>query len=145
DWLSCILASRELQPRAKLVASAIHLEFFSYEKFLEDGQLWAWPSSRTLDKRTGQSKNTVKKGIEELKAKGFLEATTRWNIERNKYDSNLYRARIPDRISKADRGVGQASDLGWVTRVNQGGSDVSPRVGQAGGQYSLNDSLNDSE
>jgi hypothetical protein len=115
------------------VATALQVEFFNYERFVNEGQLLAWPSLRSLDKATGQAKNTVLAGLEDLAIAGRIEVIPRYNPERRRRTSNMYRARMP---AKSDE-----KPLQVVQELNQGGSDVCTRVVQTGDTDLLNDSL----
>jgi hypothetical protein len=136
DWLKCVLGDRNLSGRAKIAAGAIYF-FFNYEGFAKDGGLWAWPSLRTLDKATGQSKNTVIAAIEELETAGYLKAHHRYDPKERRYKSHLYQGLVPGR-------GGSKSGKKTDPKSNQGGSDGCTRVVQTGGTDSLNDFLNDS-
>src|SRR5262249_57834445 len=70
EWLKAVMRTRRIPQRAKLLASAMFF-CFNQKKFEEEGQLRAWPSIRTLDKLSGQSKVTVKLAIEALRALGY--------------------------------------------------------------------------
>jgi hypothetical protein len=111
----------------------MHLEHFNQERFMREGQLFAWPSTRTLTKEGGMARNTILAATNGLETAGYLEVTRRYNRERRKHERNEYRARIPSQKSaEVDK------------QLNHPGSDGYTRVVQTGEPYSLNDSLNDS-
>lgn len=124
-WFRRVLADRRLPQRAKIVAGVLYLHF-NYEEFEKDGGLWAWPGLRSLDRATGQSKNTVLFAIEDLEAAGYLKPHHRYDSERRRYKSHLYEALTPPKVHK----------------LNQGGSPVCTRVVHPGGTDSMNDSMN---
>src|SRR5262249_44765629 len=121
-WLRCVLADRDLSQRAKVVANALYF-YFNCEEFAKDGGLWAWPSIRSLDKQTGQSKNTVKAALGDLEAAGYLKPNRRYDPQRRRYKSHLYEALTPLKVHK----------------LTHPRPDASPRVGQTGGTDSMNE------
>jgi len=135
-WMKHVLADRNLSQRAKIAASTMSL-YFNQEEFAKEGRLWAWPSLRTLDRATGQSKVTVIAAIEELKAAGYLEVRRRYDPVARRYKSHRYLAAIPE---------GDGSKPGKFSDpiLNQGGSDGYTRVVQTGSTDSSTYSKNDS-
>src|SRR5262249_34906837 len=113
------------------------VSYFNHEEFAKDGGLWAWPSLRTLDKATGQSRNTILAAIKDLEAAGYLEVHRRYDPVRRRYKSHLYQALVPG---------GDGSKPGKKTYpiLNQGGSDGCTRVVQTGGTDSMTENKNDS-
>jgi Helix-turn-helix domain len=139
NWLKRVLADRDLSQRAKVVAGVLYF-YFSSEEFIKDGKLFAWPSSRTLDKQSGLSRNTVKEAVDDLEAAGYLKIQRRYDAESSRYKSHLLLA-----VAPTDEGGGSESGKeGWVKQLTQGGSTSSPRVGQLVEPYSMNDSMTDS-
>jgi len=133
-WLRCVLADRALSQRAKVVANALYF-YFNYEEFAKDGGLWAWPSIRSLDKLTGQSKNTVKAALSDLETAGYLKLHRRYDRVRRRYKSHLYQALTP-----AAQKVSSASKVHKLTHPE---SDGCTRVGQTGGTDSMNENMNE--
>src|SRR5262249_30504207 len=133
-WLRCVLADRDLSQRAKVVASALYF-YFNYEEFAKDGGLWAWPSIRSLDKLTGESKNTVKAALGDLETAGYLKPHHRYDRVRRRYKSHLYQALTP-----AAQKVPSGSK---VHRLTHPESDGCTRVGQTGGTDSMNENMNE--
>jgi hypothetical protein len=132
NWLRHVLANRDLSQRAKIVANALFFHF-NYEEFARDGGLWAWPSLRTLDKATGQSRTTVIAAIGDLEAAGYLKPQRRYDPLRRRFKSHLYQALRP----KPTKAVSASK----VHRLNHPGSDGCTRVVQTGSTDSMNDNM----
>jgi hypothetical protein len=131
NWLRHVLANRDLSQRAKIVANALYFHF-NYEEFANDGGLWAWPSLRTLDKATGQSRTTVIAAIKDLEAAGYLKPSRRYDPLRRRFKSHLYLALRPKTVSASK-----------VHRLNHPGSDGCTGVVQTGGTDSMNENMNE--
>jgi hypothetical protein len=137
NWMKHVLADRNLSARAKIVATMM-VSYFNYEEFAKDGRLWAWPSLRTLDKATGQSRNTILAAIKDLQAAGYLEVHSRYDPVRRRYKSHRYLAQVPG------EGGSESGTLSYPI-LNQGGSDGCTRVVQTGEPDSYNtNSINNS-
>src|SRR5262249_23933987 len=109
--------------------------YFNSEEFAKTGQLWAWPSLRTLNEQSGRARNTVRAGLNDLAEAGYLEIHPRYDRQRKRSKSHRFLAL-----------EGGGSNSGKITYQDlpHPGSAGSPPLGQPGVPYFLNDSKKDS-
>jgi hypothetical protein len=103
---------------------------FNRHRFSQDGRLIAWPSIRTLDRKSGMSTKTVRTAIQTLQQSKMLEVQPRYDASQRRHKSNFYLALTPI----ADNCI-QGSPEGRVTSA--------PAVVYPGPTDSLSDPLND--
>jgi hypothetical protein len=85
QWLDAVFADRHTSLSAKIVARTIST-YFNRLQFEERGVLLAWPSTRTLDKKTGMSRNTVLAATKNLEVRGWIK------VRRNRTSAGHSRA-----------------------------------------------------
>ncbi|CAN0331309.1 unnamed protein product, partial [Phaeothamnion confervicola] len=99
-WLDMVFADRPTPASAKIVARALSTHFNRLH-FDQSSDLWAWPSTRTLDKKTGLSRNTVHSAIKNLEAAGWLEVYRSKDAARGRRMVNRYVARQPRKTGRS--------------------------------------------
>lgn len=93
-WLMRVLGDRALEQRAKLVATAIYFHF-NYERWQRDHKLYAFPRKGLIREMIGESRSSVKRGIDDLEQYGYLKVKRRYDEERHMNRSSIYLAQLP--------------------------------------------------
>jgi hypothetical protein len=97
EWLQAVLSNRTVRPSSKAVATAIYFH-------LNREKRTAWPSIRTLDKKSGLSKATVQAALKELEGSGYLRIIRRPKKHSRERESNVYKPTVPGRRTVGTRG-----------------------------------------
>ena len=127
-WIRQFCADRKLSTAAKTVLTILSL-------YLNRDTLTAWPSTRTLDKETGLSRNTVLKAIEDAAGREHV-AVERGFRKGGHRAVNVYRP-----LLHGTGNGGSQTEPGWFTSVHQDGSTVCTTVVQSVEPEHLNEPL----
>lgn len=110
DWLTQIMAARNVSQRVKIVAWVLY-DKFNRMQFDECGELVAFPTLRTIDKESGMSKRTVQAAIKELAELGYI-VVRRGRGVRGLDAINRYVAARPSPAESAPKGASTAAKPG---------------------------------
>jgi hypothetical protein len=123
-WLAYSQEHPNLKDIHKSICTQMFLKF-NTKHFEATGELLAWPSWEYLMAKTGRSKSTVYRKLEDIEREGLLEISHGlYNQETKKRDRNEYKARLtkvsPVQPWSAEQGVNSVPDQGVKFRRNQG-------------------------